>query len=47
MPAFGRLVVALEIADYAYVIDAGRCSVEGGANNVLNDPDLKAAYLGA
>jgi branched-chain amino acid transport system ATP-binding protein len=39
--------VALEIADYAYVIDAGRCSVEGGANNVLNDPDLKAAYLGA
>ncbi len=39
--------VALEIADYAYVIDAGRCSVEGGAHNVLNDPDLKAAYLGA
>lgn len=39
--------VALEIADYAYVLDAGRCSAEGGARNVLNDPGLKAAYLGA
>lgn len=32
--------VALEIADYAYVFDAGRCSVEGGVHNVLNDPDF-------
>lgn len=39
--------VALELADYAYVFDAGRCTVEGGAQNVLADPDLKAAYLGA
>lgn len=39
--------VALEIADYAYVLDAGRCSAEGGARNVLNDPGLKEAYLGA
>jgi branched-chain amino acid transport system ATP-binding protein len=39
--------VALEIADYAYVFDAGRCSAEGGARNVLNDPGLKEAYLGA
>jgi len=38
--------VALEIADYAYVMDAGRCTVEGGAHNVLNDPVLQAAYLG-
>jgi len=39
--------LALEVADYAYVLDTGRCVVEGGAQNVLNDPDLKAAYLGA
>jgi len=39
--------LALEVADYAYVLDTGRCVVEGGAQHVLNDPDLKAAYLGA
>jgi len=38
--------LALEIADYAYVLDTGRCVVEGGAQNVLHDPILKAAYLG-
>ncbi|MCX2698710.1 ABC transporter ATP-binding protein [Brucella sp. YY2X] len=38
--------VALEIADYGYVFDAGRCTVEGGAHKVLHDPQLQAAYLG-
>jgi len=38
--------LALEIADYAYVLDTGRCLVEGGAQHMLDDPDLRAAYLG-
>ncbi len=38
---------ALEVADYAYVLENGRISVHGPAEQLRNDPAVKAAYLGA
>ncbi len=38
---------ALEIADYGYVLENGRISVEGPAEKLKNDPAVKAAYLGS
>ncbi len=38
---------ALEVADYAYVLENGRISVHGPATELKNDPAVKAAYLGA
>lgn len=37
---------ALSVADRAYVIDSGEVLMEGGAEDLLNDPRVKAAYLG-
>lgn len=37
---------ALEIADRGYVLEAGRLQLEGNAGDLLNDPKLRAAYLG-
>lgn len=37
---------ALEVADYAYVIEHGRIEIEGTAMQLLNDPRVRAAYLG-
>ena len=37
---------ALEIADRGYVLEAGRLELEGSARNLLNNPSLRAAYLG-
>ncbi len=37
---------ALEIADRGYVLEAGRLQLEGHAGDLLNDPKLRAAYLG-
>ena len=37
---------ALEIADRGYVLEAGRLQLEGNASDLLNDPKLRAAYLG-
>jgi len=37
---------ALSVADRAYVIDSGEILMEGGAEDLLNDPRVKAAYLG-
>ncbi len=37
---------ALEIADYAYVLQSGRIEIEGAAADVANDPRVVAAYLG-
>ena len=37
---------ALEIANRAYVMDSGELVLEGPAQNLLNDPQVKAAYLG-
>lgn len=38
---------ALQIADYAYVLETGRVVIEGGGQELLNHPEVRAAYLGA
>ena len=38
---------ALEVADYGYVLENGRISCHGPAQQLKNDPAVKAAYLGA
>ncbi|WP_312906623.1 ABC transporter ATP-binding protein [Tissierella praeacuta] len=37
---------ALEIADYAYVLETGSLVLEGPGQELLNDEKVKAAYLG-
>lgn len=39
--------MALSIADYAYVIETGKITLEGPAQELLNNPQIKKAYLGA
>ncbi|MGI3783469.1 MAG: ABC transporter ATP-binding protein [Janthinobacterium lividum] len=39
-------LAALEIADYAYVLESGRLNMEGEASKLLDDPSVTAAYLG-
>ena len=36
---------ALEISDYAYVVENGRCVLEGPSDKLLADPRLREAYL--
>lgn len=37
---------ALAIADRGYVIETGRISITGRGEELLNDPRVRAAYLG-
>lgn len=37
---------ALNVADYGYVLENGKISVHGPAEQLKNDPAVKAAYLG-
>jgi branched-chain amino acid transport system ATP-binding protein len=37
---------ALELSDRAYVLDQGRVTLSGQGRELLNDPHVKAAYLG-
>ncbi|MBQ6342451.1 MAG: ABC transporter ATP-binding protein [Anaerolineaceae bacterium] len=37
---------ALRIADYAFVLETGMLGVQGTGHDLLNDPAIKAAYLG-
>jgi branched-chain amino acid transport system ATP-binding protein len=37
---------ALEISDYAYVLESGRITLTGPAHVVANNPEIIAAYLG-
>jgi branched-chain amino acid transport system ATP-binding protein len=39
-------LATLKIADYAYVLELGKISMEGKANELLKDERLVAAYLG-
>ncbi|MEP6598791.1 MAG: ABC transporter ATP-binding protein [Actinomycetota bacterium] len=39
-------LAALEVADYAYVLESGRLSVQGPAEQLLNDDAVARAYLG-
>ena len=38
--------LALEVADYAYVLQTGRTVLEGAAEDLRNDPRVQEAYLG-
>ena len=38
---------ALGVADRAYVLETGCITAEGSGRELLNDPKVKAAYLGA
>ena len=38
--------LALEIADHAYVLEAGRIRLSGPAAEIANDPAVLEAYLG-
>ncbi len=37
---------ALKIADYALILETGRIVLEGPGNELLNNPEVKRAYLG-
>jgi branched-chain amino acid transport system ATP-binding protein len=37
--------IALQLADYAYVLEAGRVTLEGVADELRNDERLHASYL--
>jgi branched-chain amino acid transport system ATP-binding protein len=39
--------MALSVADRAYVLETGRIVLEGPAQEVLQNPEVQAAYLGA
>ncbi|MEG0798394.1 MAG: ABC transporter ATP-binding protein [Acidaminococcaceae bacterium] len=38
--------MALKIADWAYVLETGNITMEGTGQELLENPDIKAAYLG-
>ena len=38
---------ALAVADRAYVLETGRITAQGSGRELLNDPQVRAAYLGA
>ena len=42
-----RVAEALEPCDWAYILDAGRCVLAGPPNELLKDPRVRSAYLGA
>ncbi len=37
---------ALKIADYAFVLETGSLGIQGKGKELLDNPDIKAAYLG-
>jgi len=41
-----NLKKALEVADRGYVVETGRIAMEGAAGQLLDNPDIRSAYLG-
>jgi branched-chain amino acid transport system ATP-binding protein len=41
-----NLKKALEVADRGYVVETGRIAMEGAAAQLLDNPDIRSAYLG-
>jgi branched-chain amino acid transport system ATP-binding protein len=39
-------LLALEAADRAYVMESGLITLQGPARQMLDDPKVRAAYLG-
>jgi branched-chain amino acid transport system ATP-binding protein len=39
--------VALEFADYGYIMENGRIALEGTADELRNNPEVQASYLGS
>jgi branched-chain amino acid transport system ATP-binding protein len=39
--------LALDMADYGYVIESGEITLHGSAEKLKNDPAVQEAYLGA
>ena len=37
---------ALAVADRAYVLETGRITAQGSGRELLDDPQVRAAYLG-
>ena len=37
---------ALKVADYAFVLETGRLGLHGKGSDLLNNPEIKSAYLG-
>ncbi len=40
------VLTAFELADYAYVVETGRISMEGNTSTLADDPRVRQAYLG-
>jgi branched-chain amino acid transport system ATP-binding protein len=40
------IATALSLADRGYVLDVGRIVLQGSSAQLLNDPEVKRAYLG-
>jgi branched-chain amino acid transport system ATP-binding protein len=40
------VMIALEAADYAYVLENGHVALEGNAKDLQQDPAVRKAYLG-
>jgi len=38
--------VALEISDYAYIMESGKIVLEGSSEDLKNNPDVKEFYMG-
>src|SRR3990172_2502838 len=41
-----QVVLALTLAERAYVLETGRIQREGSGSNLLNDPHIRSTYLG-
>ncbi|HHV71491.1 MAG TPA: ABC transporter ATP-binding protein, partial [Clostridia bacterium] len=38
--------IALQIADYGYVLETGQIVLSGTGEELLNNPEVRKAYLG-